>query len=307
MIDKIFLFVLLISGSFLFAQNKKINVKFSTQKDNSVVFSYTKTIPGSYYLKVSFNKLNNSLNINNVFYKVLKNKSGYLFKLRPVNKSRGISFSYSYFYIMGKPNPKIDTSFVYLLPFKEGKNIYFEPITKNVKEYFGAKPAENFYKYQFISKNPDTVCAVRKGTVISVVDKYSVDTTLAYSYSSERNRITIEHKDGTFADYTGFHKDKIFVKTGDIVYPGTELGVLDRYDKSKQYQLRLGFFFLKKPKSNFKSEYKYFTPYFLTSNGVEKLQPEKNYTVKVSGEIVMKEMKRKEKKKWKKKHKKRKR
>jgi hypothetical protein len=48
--------------------------------------------------------------------------------------------------------------------------------------------------------------------------------------TSKTNSITVEHEDGTIDVYKGFHKNSIFVKLGQSVYPQTNLGVLEEFN-----------------------------------------------------------------------------
>ncbi len=304
------LLFLIICNSGLLAQHEEVNIEYKRNKDRSVVFTYEKSIPGSYFLFIKFNQLNNSFQPNQ--YDVMTGSKGYLFTLRPIDKNKSIKFSYEYRYILGKPIKKIDSLFTYLLPFKDGTKVFYNSLTNLGEKFFGKEPPKNYKAFQFVFDKSETVCAVRKGVVIKVVRNQSIDTTKTYSFSRNRNSVLIEHKDGTFAKYTGFNKDKIFVSVGDVVYPNTLIGELDRYDKRKQFQLRLSLFFLNKTKAyelgksfdKFKSRYEYFNPYFLTTDGIKQLNPKEYYSAKVSEKIITKEFKRRELRKWKKKHRK---
>ncbi|NQX82201.1 MAG: hypothetical protein HRT66_09450 [Flavobacteriaceae bacterium] len=86
--------------------------------DNSVDLSYTKEKPGSYYIELKFTPLSNCYQPG--FKRVIKGYSDRLMKLKPADPNKGISFSYTYNYMMGDPKAKADENFSYVLPFKIG-------------------------------------------------------------------------------------------------------------------------------------------------------------------------------------------
>ncbi len=308
--------IILVSGIALNvnAQSKVITVEYKKNDDNSYDFYYKKQKHGSYEISVKFTNLQNSLPSD---YKgVVSGSYGKLFKLRPMNDKRSISFSYSYSYRRGSPNPKADNEIVYTLPFGKGKTVHVNEMTNLGEQFFEKAPPKNWKAYQFTLSSPDTVHAVRKGIVIEVTDLYEADTLNSYTYSRKTNKIIIEHPDGTLASYSGFMKSKILVKEGQTVYPQTSLGILGRYDNRKTYY-RLAFmaYFLsdssmgKKSKKNSSasgSSYEFITPYFYTSEGKLILAPKKEYTVDFNDDILTQELTRREKKNFQKKKKSRK-
>ena len=274
-----------------------ISIESKRNDDNSVDLEYSKTKPGSYYVCFDFSYYENTFTPERKF--IIDNSNGCLMKLKPINGNSGIKYSYTYTYKRGLPNPKIDTSFVYFLPFKDNITVEVRHLNNINSKYFGKEEPKTWKSFQFISNNPDTICSVRKGIVVNFIDNFSIDTTYTYSYSSERNSIMIEHSDGTFARYEGLNGESIFVKEGDVVYPNQPLGVLTRYDKKNIYQLRLTIDYLtvKKLENNEKFEkcsYEYVDPYFQTTNGIIKVTPRREYTAKVSEDIIIKELSKKE-------------
>jgi hypothetical protein len=77
---------------------------------------------------------------------------------------------------------------------------------------------------------------------------------------------------------------------------------LIQYDQRGTYQLRFAIYFLtEKPiegeNIKVKNSSKYLEPYFLTTDGIVKLKPKERYTTKISEEIILKELSKKEIKK----------
>jgi hypothetical protein len=237
---------------------------------------------------------------------IVDGTSGRLFTLKPLNKDQGIGYSYSYTYIRGIPNPKLDSTFVYLLPFKNNISVDVRHLSNLNEKYFNKEAPKNWKAFQLNCNKTDTICSARKGLVVDVVDNYSIDTTNFYSYSSNRNTITIEHNDGTYARYEGFDGKDIFVKQGDLVLPNQPLGTLYQYDKSGIYQLRFSIYYLIEPKVESSSkvstkklitENAYLDPYFQTSEGLLKLASNKKYTTQITEGAIIKELSSRELKK----------
>jgi len=260
--------------------------------DNSVTISYIKNVPGTYCVYLNFNTLENASAFQTKF--TVNYNNGVLVKLEPLDANKGIGYSYKYKVVQGIPDPQIDTSFVYLLPFADNKKVETWFLNNLREKYFNEERPENWKAFQFNASGEDTVCAARKGTVIRVVKDYTVDTTKQYSYSSSRNMIVLEHKDGTYASYTGFNKDKIFVELGDEVLPNQSLGVLTPYDKRGINQLRFLVYYRtekheEEEADQKKSSYVYVDPYFQTKEGIEKLSNRNSYIASVNEDLIIKE------------------
>lgn len=297
---RIIIFILLfITQQGLFPQNT-ITLSSQRNTDNSYNINYLKSTPGSCYLILNFTNYENTLSPQRKF--IIKNSSGLLMKLSPINRNEPVRYSYTYLYKRGIPNPKVDTSFVYLLPFKNNSILEVRYLSNLGAKYFDKVKPETWKSFQFISNKPDTVCSARKGVVVNVIDNYELDTTHVYSFSSKRNLITIEHSDGTFAKYQGLNGDNVFVKEGDVVLPNQPLGTLIRYDKTEKYQLRFFIDYLTEKSTEGSTEnknllYEYLDPYFLTSEGVLRLKPRKKITTIITEKEIIKELNKKEMKK----------
>lgn len=287
---------LLFCVQYLYSQNQ-ILLSAKINADRSVDIRYDKTMRGSYFVYLNFKQYDNTYTPESRF--VINGQEGLLCKLTPTDPNRGIGYSYSYIYYRGIPKAKVEPEFVYLLPFKD--NISFEArfLNNAQVEYFEKKEPKNWKSFQFMCDKADTVCCARKGMVISVVDKYAIDTTKSYSYSSLRNYVVIEHKDGTFAKYEGLDGKHIFVKEGDIVLPNQSLGQLIQYDKSGTYQLRFTIDYLienpsEKENTLERFSYAYIDPYFQTSEGIVRLASHKTYITKISEDLILKELSKRE-------------
>lgn len=300
-------FILIITFLILqvtYSQNS-IEVTYKRNDNNTVQFFYKKNVPGSYYLTIDFTILENS-NDYQIFERVIKNKSGYLFTLKPINEKKGISFSYGIKYSFGNPKPKINNNTTYLLPFKRNKNVKIIEASNLGEKYFGSEKPIDWKSFIIFSKEPDTVYSMRKGKVVRLIKKYDKDVEFNKIYTSKRNIVLIEHEDGTFATYKGFNKNQIFVKLGQDVYPHTPLGILEKFNKNN-HRLDFNIFhylpdLIDKEKSTLKnriSKIKYINPNFFVDNENKKINSGEFHIVSFKEEIKLKEFSRKEKKKYK--------
>ncbi|MDW5288461.1 hypothetical protein R6X41_06525 [Formosa sp. PL04] len=187
------------------SQNKAIELKLKRNDDKSLTCNYTKELPGSYTVTIEVNDINNTF-APKLNY-VVNNSSGSLFTLDPTDSKRSITFSYRYKYSLGATNPKVDSLFTYALPYKEGLNLECRDLKHVNTKYLNKDDPENYRSFVFMSDSVVTITAIRKGIVVRVEKEHKIDTTKVYSYSSERNKIIVEHLDGTLAKYEGFDRN----------------------------------------------------------------------------------------------------
>lgn len=305
----IFVIMLIVNTVYINAQTTPVQIISKSNTDNSHSFNYKKNREGTYYVSVKFKNLGNALLSD--FSGVINEPIGTLFTIHPIVGTKPVQFdTYSINYVKGNPLKKPDESFAYLLPYPKGevRSLFF---LSNIKEkYIQQKPSSDFKSFAFESNEFDTVCAIRRGVVIEINDKYEIDTSLYKSYTSKVNSIQIEHADGSIASYQGFKKEGIFVREGDVVLPHDRLGILSKYDAKKQYTLRLHVFYaVMKPDEtggqnsdsltrNQLFEYRYLDPFFFTSEGVSKLQNKNKYKSNISESEYTKELGKKEQRKF---------
>ncbi len=293
----IFLALFLI-GELAFSQ-KPIEVNCKRNKDKSVDFSYQKNIPGTYSLIIEFSAMSNAHTPRKTY--ALKSSHGNLFRLKPIN-DKCIGFSYRYTYRRGISNPKVDSTFTYLFPFKDSKSVRVNFLQNVDHRYFSKELPQNWKAFEFSMDQADTVCAVRRGIVVEVTDEFNSDTTMTYSFTNKKNVVVVEHPDGTFARYRGFEKGKIFVEPGDRLIPNEPMGVLAQYDDRGFYVLKFAIYNYLSDKSTIDCKRKtaFVDPYFLTTTGKVRLDAHQEYTSKVTDEQITAELRKKEIKRCKK-------
>lgn len=290
----------------LLSQNRNIEITYKRNSDKSVDIFYTKKLPGSYFVKLDFITLTNCFESS--IERVIKSSSGRLVKLNPTNSEENINFNYKYYAIRGIPNPKVDSLFNYTLPIMVGNKVKIYEASNFGAQYFGSKKPTNWKSYILYRNYPDTIFSMRKGVVVKITNEYVADTIFEKHYTSKKNTIIIEHSDGTFASYSGFKKNSIFVKLGQTVYPQSKLGLLEIFNIGK-YRLDFSISYLidknienqeNQNLKNRESKYAYLAPYFLTENGIEKLKHCKSYTATLNEKTLFKEFTKRERKKYKK-------
>jgi hypothetical protein len=284
-----------------FSQQPIIKINTKQEVDNSFTFSYEKEKFGSYRLSIKFDFLSNAPLSD--YEGVVSSKSGTLFKLKPRATGQSISFRYSTTYILGNPNTRIDTSFIYLLPYPSNISATVTNMKFLGEQYFRNVKPKNWKAFHFTFDTTTTAIAARKGIVIDVINKYEVDKSESTIYSSMQNYLVIEHEDGSLATYQGFKKDSFKVADGDIVFPNTPLGSIEKMYTGKNYGLSVMFYFLndkefKKAADNVRNQnlynqkcsYEFYDPLFLTNTGVTRLKQNKKYLSTTNESIIIKEM-----------------
>lgn len=278
------------------AQERPIVVNAVKNQNNSIDISYEKLKPGTYTVSLAFKNLENTSSSN--IEKIVKYPSGLLCTLRPRDPNKSIGYSYSVSYLPGNFKAKVDSTYRYLLPFKNGKS-YTVIESKDVNEvYFNKKNKIVFKSYAIRAQGPDSIYAMRKGIVIDVAIKRSHDNhNEGLVFTTERNSIRIEHEDGTYATYNGFKYGSIAVKPGDIVYPSSALGIIDNFN-NEYYLLNFDIYFPTRDLNDksYKSviAHHYITPFFHTKDGDIQLVSGQEYTAAVKEEYITAEMSRKE-------------
>ena len=284
-----------------FAQKDELKITYKRNSDKSIDFLYTKNSPGSLYLRLKFTKSENF--DDPIFKSVIDSYSGFLFTIDPIDKNKPINFSYKFNIIRGIPNPKVDSSFAYVLPFKVGDSLTIRDSKNFREEYLKKEKPATWKAFAIYRKESDTVRSIRKGVVVNIGNKYNSDTTVEKEFTTKANRVIIEHSDGTLAYYFGFKKNSFLVKEGQTVFPQTPLGALGLFNKDSYVLVfYINYLSLERKGSKTKLSSTYINPYFYTSIGLVQLEEETKLLVEFDESILLKEFSKKEKKKYNKNH-----
>ena len=112
---------------------------------------------------------------------------------------------------------KKDTSWIYYLPFEEGKKFLL------IQAYNSKMSHKNELSLDFKMKNGSKICAARGG-VVQEIKEDSDKGGLKDEFLSQGNHIIIRHYDGSEAMYWHLQKDGIVVNAGDTVVQGQHIG-----------------------------------------------------------------------------------
>ena len=159
---------------------------------------------------------------------------------------------------------KDDTSFVYSLPWEEGKSHLI------VQGYFGIFSHKERAALDFKMKRGTIILAVRDGVVIRVKEDGSKGG-WSRKYRSHGNNIVIQHTDNSRSGYWHLQKDGALVKVGDTVRQGQIIGLSGKTGYAATPHLHFIVW-----KSNSRGWQQVATR-FQTSKGIKYLRPWKKY------------------------------
>lgn len=269
----------------------------------SLEISAVKHTVGSYTILLQFTERENTRQPP-TFKTVMRGGSQKLLTVAPINVEQPVRCGYRYHYIRGYHHPKLDSSFVYRLPYSTSREPAVAAELFNLNErYFEGRPARGWKAWQFLLNEGDTVLAMRKGTVVEVHDGGApAQAALQATYRTKNNNVLVEHPDGTLARYSVLENGSIAVRPGDIVYPGTPLGKAGAYYEGGERQVRVQVYFPDEnrdyrpddPQNRSVFEYVYYNPRFATAGGNTRLTNREKYKAVETPELVQKEMTKKE-------------
>lgn len=137
-----------------------------------------------------------------------------------INASQRNSWINNWNWRMGPIAPKHDDSYLYTVPFSEGKQF------KISQGYNGPWTHNNDFAYSIDWDMPvgTPILAARDGVVIFILDHYSGHS-MDPSYLKRTNTITILHDDGTQAEYSHIDTRSAKVKVGQRVQAGDKIAL----------------------------------------------------------------------------------
>lgn len=269
----------------------------------SLEISAAKRPVGSYTLLLRFTQRENTRQTP-TYKTVMRGSSQKLLTVAPINAEQPVSCRYSYSYIRGYHSPKLDSTFVYRLPYSTSKEPVMAAELFNLTErYLEGKPVRGWKSWQFNLSEGDTVFAMRKGLVVEVHDgEEPAQAGLQSTYRTKNNHVLIEQPDGTLCQYSVLENGSITVRPGDIVYPGTPIAKAGTYYENGEYQVRTLVYFPEEnknyhegdPQNGSVFEWVYYDPWFATQDGHTRLRNRTAYKAVTTPELVQKEMTKKE-------------
>lgn len=293
-------------------EGKKIAVRWQKTPRDEYEFICENHTFSDYSIEVSFPELTN-LQADFPLPAVVEVAPGThtMFIMRKSAAGRAAHFRYLYHYYKGRPSPKIDTGFTYLLPIAPGNDTRVFELSYIGEKYGGEAGPKDWYALSLHTEAGDTVFAARRGRVTDVRDGAKLQDS-NYSYAHAENFIEIEHSDYTFAKYSVLKDGALFVHPGDFVEAGQPLGIVggEKYAGGPQvrfsvfYQLRQAVVDKEGNNMDRTQNWAYVPVSFWTKQqGRTHLANRSTYTCEDPEELITKEMTKKEARKWKEAHK----
>ncbi|MDZ7757017.1 M23 family metallopeptidase [Rhodohalobacter sp.] len=296
------LFITLSSDTFARQSNVKIEVRGNSR--DGYTFYANNQSPSPFIVTIDFTTLRNLRASTSLPYSrnVSRGRSR-LFNLTKEMDNFQTNYRYRYRTHTGCLNTEPD-DIEYLLPYPEGVKARSGELSYVYNRLRKDAP-EDWYSIVFYMEDDSIIHAARKGTVVSIRDgensKYE-----GLVFSSNRNYVVVAQDDCTFARYSTFRDDKIFVDIGDTVYPGDPLGEMAGEEFGFGNQIRLLIYYrndesvtLNREDSEGIHQWHYVKPKFRTSAGKSQI-PESGseYTSIHPEEVITEEMGRRERRRW---------
>ena len=165
---------------------------------------------------------------------------------------------------------KEDTSYVYALPYEEGKAHYM------VQGYFSSLTHRERAALDFKMKRGTKICAVRDGVVVRLKEDGDRGG-LKKKYRPYGNYVIIEHADGSRAGYWHLQKDGVVVNVGDSVMKGQVIALSGKTGYTFTPHLHFLVW-----SSDSKRQWRQVGTRFQTQKGIKYLRPMRKYRNKVN-------------------------
>lgn len=296
------LFIILSSDTFARQSNVKIEVQGNSR--DGYTFYANNQSPSPFIVTIDFSTLRNLRASTSLPYSrnVSRGRSR-LFNLTKEMDNFQTNYRYRYRTHTGCLDTEPD-DIEYLLPYPEEVKARAGELSY-VYDRIGHDTPDDWYSIVFYMEDESIIHASRKGTVISIRDgensKYE-----GLVFSSNRNYVVVAQDDCTFARYSIFRDDKIFVDVGDTVYPGDPLGEMAGEEFSFGNQIRLLIHYRNDESVTFKPEdsegihnWHYVRPKFRTDTGMSLIpEPGTEYISIHPEDVITEEMGRRERRRW---------
>lgn len=296
------IFILMIIVNHLFAQNNLITLSTETNSVDGVVsLNALSTATGTYTLKIKLNVTGYLNNYSNPYYKTITQGSSLICKFTPDKSASMSGIGYNYTYFAGTAFRKAPANYLhYILPISETKTTTAIPVNK-LSSVLKQTTDNQFEGQGFTFEKGDTIYASRAGLVYNINDQIKIGESKDKSYSAERNKILIQHRDGTLAQYTTLAPIKSLVEVGDNVIPGQPIAFFDA--TAEKYIMLLSVYYLDEKKINIDSPREIYNPlpiyFYLNENNLSTtLVDGQKYDAIRSSVIIAEELSKKEKKKF---------
>ena len=164
-----------------------------------------------------------------------------------------------------KGQVKDDSSYIYGLPYEEGKSHYL------VQGYFSSLTHRERAALDFKMKRGTRICAARDGVVVRIKEDGDRGG-LKKKYRPYGNYVIIQHADSSRAGYWHLKKDGALVNVGDTVLKGQVIGLSGKTGYSFTPHLH---FLVWSTDTN--RQWRQVATRFQTSKGIKYLRPLRKY------------------------------
>lgn len=158
-----------------------------------------------------------------------------------------------------------DTSYVYALPYEEGKSY------RMVQGYFSSFTHKERAALDFKMKRGSRICAARDGVVIRAKEDGNRGG-LKRKYRPYGNYVIIQHSDSSRAGYWHLQKEGVLVNVGDTVKKGQVIALSGKTGYSFMPHLHFLVW-----SSDAKRQWRQVATRFQTSKGIKYLRPLRRY------------------------------
>ena len=302
-----FILIICVSANYSKAQ-EKIEVLYEKDTAGKYIFYCTNENYCTCTIEIYFEQLFNlECNVDLPYKTEVVYGRNRLFTLETIDPSKSSTFKYSYKYVKGCVNPKIDNSFTYLLPIAAGKET--EPFSLTYFQINEQYPEpKDYYAVGFKTNIGDTIFAARRGIVSAIRDTANLKFS-DYSYSSVDNYIEIFHKDCSFGMYKVFKKS--LVSLGQTVEAGDPIAIAggDKYISGPHFRFWVYYNYeqklqIKNKDGNSVIKYWAYVPlvFYTKEKKNVTLNVGENYTSIHPDSLIIQEMTKRQIKKWQKKN-----
>jgi murein DD-endopeptidase MepM/ murein hydrolase activator NlpD len=205
----------------LLAQQKAVEVAYE-KINNSYHFTAINHSNVPYYLSLQFAELNNlkpNQSLEQYAPTIYPNQEKKeILILSTIEPNEGSSFNFNYLYTIGDPKIKIDTEFLYYLPYQHGKRI------RVGQGYNGRGTHSGINAIDFNLAIGDTIYAARQGFVYDIKEDSNKGGN-NLSFEKYGNFIYVYQPDGTLGKYVHLKQNGSLITIGDSISIGQAIGL----------------------------------------------------------------------------------
>jgi uncharacterized protein (UPF0297 family) len=296
----ILVFVIFVLPSY--AQSNLISLQTEYNSEGDAIIYSNSQASVNYTLKINFSNLIGYLSsVSNPFITSVNAGRNQLTKLVRDKNAGSRIINYSYNYYAGSAFRKTPVSYIhYILPITPGKTTKVTKV-ESLSDLLGQKSDNQLYAQGFNYNLGDTICATRAGIVYNINDQLKQGEGRDTIFTDSRNKIHIQHKDGTLGYYSILSPIKSLVQNGDFVIPGQPIAIFNK--SANKYTMLFSVYYLdeEKIRADVPKDVYNALPisYYLNENALStKLVENQKYDSKLAPVIISEELNKREKKKY---------